>query len=284
MKTGVPRDPRISRLARALGCSKLEAIGLIEMLFHFAMDHADDGGVGRFEPEDIADGLQWDRDPEALQSALISSGWIVPSKESRLVVADWPTHAPEFIHRRLSRSGRRFLSGQCPVNGRTPSGQGPSPSGQSTDVGAPKERQGEERIGEDRLGEGKGIDYHLDREEVTAVAASAEGGESEDWPPEFQAKGEKTWRPGKAFLAKLKSAYPGLEFEPEVRRAALWTTTCEESKRRDPGAMANYLRNWLGRAKSDLDKLRANRQETNVERNRRQAVEWGVDLDEELPF
>lgn len=67
-------NPKAKRLARILEIPLAQAIGHLHMLWWWALDHAEDGDVSRFDSFDIADAAGWDGDEKAFLDALINCG------------------------------------------------------------------------------------------------------------------------------------------------------------------------------------------------------------------
>lgn len=256
MKTGLPRDPRIGRLARRLGCSRLEAIGLVEMLFHFAMDHADDGGVGRFNSEELADGLLWDGDHEILENALIESGWLCPCDEFRLVICDWHSHAPDFIHRRINRTGRAFATGATPKSARG-----------SGDIGRP--------LGDQGAPQGKA------RQAKPSQAKPSQGEEEPPAPASvgpsvmtFPIKDGKEWKLPPELYQTLKADFAprGVDVDLELIKArnhVLIDPKCRKTAR----GMVKYLTDWMPRSIEFAKRNSNGSSKTTAQRQREELIE-----------
>ena len=102
MKTDALRHPKLRRLKRRLEIRQFEAIGILEGLFQFACLYANDGRVGKWPAEDLADFLEWQRDPDELVEALRSAGWLDGQGEET-TIHDWSDHCPRYITQRLGR-------------------------------------------------------------------------------------------------------------------------------------------------------------------------------------
>lgn len=102
MKQGALGHPKMRRLARSLGLPRLHAAGMVEALFHFTNEYAYRGDVGRFSDDEIADVLEWGGDPAALTTALLEAGWADYHPIHRLVIHDWPDHAPDYTKRKAN--------------------------------------------------------------------------------------------------------------------------------------------------------------------------------------
>jgi hypothetical protein len=102
MKTDALRHPKLRRLKRILKIKQFEAIGILEGLFQFACLYANDGRVGKWPAEDLADFLEWQQDPEELVEALRSAGWI-DGQGDQATIHDWGDHCPRYITQRQAR-------------------------------------------------------------------------------------------------------------------------------------------------------------------------------------
>ncbi|MCA1781891.1 MAG: hypothetical protein LC679_06865 [Intrasporangiaceae bacterium] len=66
--------PKVKRAARKAGVPVVQMFGHLHALWWWALDHAPDGDVSRFDDEDIADAAMWEGDPSTLVKALIECG------------------------------------------------------------------------------------------------------------------------------------------------------------------------------------------------------------------
>jgi len=128
VKRGTIEHPKTVMLQMLLGCSRLEAVGILEALFHWAAKYARRGDIGRYPNAVIAEGLYWRGDPDALVSALIEArgegkhGWIEEHPTMRLVVHDWHDHADESTKKTLANNGETFWNGRAPFEKKSRSG------------------------------------------------------------------------------------------------------------------------------------------------------------------
>jgi hypothetical protein len=118
MKRGTPRHPKTTGLMHALGCSYQEAVGVLELLWHFTAEFAPAGDIGRWTNAQIAEGIQWAGEPDRLIEALVRVRWLEEAVPDRLRVHDWYSHADDIVHHVLARAGRRFVTGEVPRLGR----------------------------------------------------------------------------------------------------------------------------------------------------------------------
>lgn len=108
MKAGTQNHLKVKRLKRLLGIPLYRAVGILETLWLLCSDCADEGDVGKFSDEEIAEYLEWDGpDPSALVRALVDTGWIDRDTTNRLVIHDWLEHCPEFVRERIRKRRMR---------------------------------------------------------------------------------------------------------------------------------------------------------------------------------
>jgi hypothetical protein len=114
--------PKLRKLARLLGLCRAHAIGMLHLLWWWAMDYAQDGDVSRFDPLDVALAADWDGEPALLLDALRSSGFL--DEDGRL--HHWDDYAGRLIERRRKDAARkqqaRAASVQRPSAGHPPDG------------------------------------------------------------------------------------------------------------------------------------------------------------------
>ncbi|MEE8386157.1 MAG: hypothetical protein V3S01_09585 [Dehalococcoidia bacterium] len=109
-------------LARGLGITRRDAVGLLELLWNWAWEQAPEGDIGRWADEDIAMAVDEpaERGGEVV-SNLTRCGWVDHDSSRRLVIHDYAEHLPEFMKKRLRRMGAKTLQngdgGHCPDNG-----------------------------------------------------------------------------------------------------------------------------------------------------------------------
>tara|TARA_R110000803_G_C11989495_1_gene321954 strand:- start:5427 stop:6146 length:720 start_codon:yes stop_codon:yes gene_type:complete len=103
MKKGTSRHPKTKKLARLLKINRHEAIGILNDLWEWAGDYATRGGIGIHENGDIADGIDYQGDADALIAALSDSGWLDEHPVLRLVIHDWTDNCDEWIRKKIKR-------------------------------------------------------------------------------------------------------------------------------------------------------------------------------------
>jgi hypothetical protein len=98
----------MKHLAELLNIPLAHAVGIMEMLWHFAARHAPQGDIGKYTDRQIADAVGWQRPtgtrgvtPECrLSDALVEAKWLDRVSGHRLVVHDWKDHCDESVRNR----------------------------------------------------------------------------------------------------------------------------------------------------------------------------------------
>ena len=95
------------------------SINVLETIWLLCSDCCDQGNIGKFTDDEIADYLEWEGSPEVLVKSLIDAGWVDEHEDYRLVIHDWLEHCPEFVrervrkrHMREAKAGRKPSSDQ----------------------------------------------------------------------------------------------------------------------------------------------------------------------------
>src|SRR5206468_3197744 len=126
---------------RMLKVSLPAAIGHLHLLWWWALDYAEDGWLGRFTAEDIAEAMMWKGDPQTMWDALSDCGWIDPEQEGS-EIHDWWTYAGRLIEQRKKDAERKRTSRSRPTPVPPTSGGHPvdipvTVNGRATDVRPP---------------------------------------------------------------------------------------------------------------------------------------------------
>ena len=97
-------------LCAALGIRTPQAMGHLHCLWHWALDYAQDGSLGRYVPAVIAQAADWDDDPRAFIDALVTSGF-ADATEHGIALHDWDDYTWRLAERqeenRAANSARR---------------------------------------------------------------------------------------------------------------------------------------------------------------------------------
>lgn len=105
----IGRHPKTLRLARRLGVSKHEAIGVIHMLWWWCLDYAPDGDLTGFGDDEIAMATEWPGEPAGLVDALVESRWLDRGADGQpliLLVHDWEEYGGKLVQRRRANAKR----------------------------------------------------------------------------------------------------------------------------------------------------------------------------------
>ena len=138
MKRGTPQHPKTYALARALGCRRAEAVGYLELLWHFTAQYAPCGDIGRHSDDAIESGCDWGGASGALVVALSETRWLDVSTTNRLVVHDWHEHADQGVRNHLQAQRKSFVT----TKGRTRVGPTLNPSRTLVQPGSDQGSQG----------------------------------------------------------------------------------------------------------------------------------------------
>ncbi|MEO7002818.1 MAG: hypothetical protein ABI068_13460, partial [Ktedonobacterales bacterium] len=105
------RHPKTRKLARQLEVSLPAVVGHLHYLWWWAMDFADDGMLGRYDVEEIADAALYEGDAHLFVERLISCGFLDDfgagdgSRDWRL--HDWDEYAGKLLAQRKSNAQRQ---------------------------------------------------------------------------------------------------------------------------------------------------------------------------------
>ncbi|AMV31285.1 hypothetical protein VN12_04155 [Pirellula sp. SH-Sr6A] len=107
MKHQTPTLLKFKKLKRRLGLTKdRDVMGLLESLWILAQRSAPCGDIGnQLDNEELAIELEWEGDPDELVSALVDTKWLDACEVHRLIIHDWPSHAPRYIHGIAAKRG-----------------------------------------------------------------------------------------------------------------------------------------------------------------------------------
>lgn len=97
-------------LANVLKLPLPYAVGIMEMLWHFAGQNTPEGDIGRVTDAEIAAAVAWEKRPDILIEALVSSKWIDRHAEHRLIIHDWPEHADQAVRKTLQYRRSNFCT------------------------------------------------------------------------------------------------------------------------------------------------------------------------------
>lgn len=241
MKAGTQNHLKVKRLMRLLSAPMYRVVGILETMWLLCQDCCDEGNIGKYDDQEIADYLGWDgpQSPSELVRHLSDSGWIDADDEHRYVVHDWLEHCPEYIRdrvrKRLARGGkarkqRTYVSSEPDKVGRAPdttefvrkcpSIPNPTqPNQTNTCVETAKPSSTPNAEGE-----------------LPVLVYPCDGR-----PP--------TWELVESQLAQWRDLYPSLDVDAECRSALAWVLA-EPSRRKTARGMPRFIVGWLGRSQN----------------------------------
>ena len=105
--------PKVKKAARTLDISVITLIGHLHALWWWALEYAPDGVIGAYDPEDIADAIQWEGDIQAFFDALLNcgarncSGLLDKDENEDLTIHDWEEHCGKDYKKRKEDAERK---------------------------------------------------------------------------------------------------------------------------------------------------------------------------------
>jgi hypothetical protein len=124
MKDGTEELMKFKLLVTELGLDPCYVGGILQFIWKFASKNCPRGDIGKFSNEEIAVGIGYTGDPDALIAALVKRKWIDEvGGEMRLVIHDWPEHAEDSVHRKVARRKQWFADGTQPNLSRLQKGE-----------------------------------------------------------------------------------------------------------------------------------------------------------------
>ena len=97
--------PKTKKAARLLGISRPQMIGHLFCLWWWCLDYSANGNLAAFDNADIADGAEWDGDPDRFVQSLIECGpsgrpGFLVDNGNGLEVKDWCDYGGKYITKR----------------------------------------------------------------------------------------------------------------------------------------------------------------------------------------
>lgn len=102
----IGHHPKTGRLARALNITRPAAIGHLHLLWHWALDYAEDGDLSDFEAGEIAEAMMWGGEPSELLKALTAAGFMDRDADT-LQIHDWDDYAGRLIEQRMANAEKQ---------------------------------------------------------------------------------------------------------------------------------------------------------------------------------
>jgi hypothetical protein len=244
MKAGTQNHLKVKRLMRLLNAPMYRAVGILETLWLLCQDCCDEGNIGKYTDDEIADYLGWDGPQTAseLVRALSDSGWTDPDDEERLVVHDWLEHAPEYIRERVRK---RIARGGKARKQKTYAQSKPDKVGQTPDQppfvpSIPNQSQ------PNPTQPGQTNTSCVE----TEIPSSTPDHEDEPSVLAFPCDGTPSaWGLVESQLAQWRDLYPSLDVDTECRSALAWVLA-DSTRRKTARGMPRFLVGWLSRSQN----------------------------------
>ncbi len=121
--TTLLEHPKAKRLCRLLKLRRRDAVGLLHMLWWWALEYSPEGDLSDVPDDDVADAVDWKRDASELVAALTLAGFLDDDRK----LHDWFDYAGRWIERRAANAERKRLARAAHKRtGRPPDAQGTS--------------------------------------------------------------------------------------------------------------------------------------------------------------
>jgi len=104
------RNWKLGALARAIGVSKVTAIGHLHILWWWGLDNTPDGNLTGISEEDIAEGAMWEGDAHTFVSALIRAGFVDSEdgeEQCELSFHNWQKYGGKIIASRQTNAEKQ---------------------------------------------------------------------------------------------------------------------------------------------------------------------------------
>jgi len=241
MKANAADHPKVRRLARKLAITRWQVIGVLESVWQFAAQYAEDGVLcPRYTPAEIADFIEWDDDATALFAAMVDAG-LLDREDDEIVIHDWAEHAPDYVKKRLQKRVARAAkkSGLSPDSRETVGRQSHDSPPTVSSIPSVEERS------VDKPSQAKTSCSTPSKDDPEPVLVFPTVGSGAKEFPLTQAK-----------LDEYAESYPGVDVLAECRKALQW---CRDNpaKRKTAKGVPRFLANWLSKAQNSGQGARA---------------------------
>lgn len=121
-------SPKIRRLARYLEVGRAQAAGHIALLWSWALRHAPDGDLSKYDDEDIEDAVHWRGNRGAFVTACTATSFIDEPSDQKLVIHNWIERGGSYVENqrkqrlRAKKKDGPELSGTVPGQSRDSDG------------------------------------------------------------------------------------------------------------------------------------------------------------------
>jgi len=247
---GAHRHLKVTRLAKALGCSVLEARGLVLTLWSWTVETEPDGNLSAYGTDELAVALGVS---EEQIDALVDVG-LLDRSEGSMHVHEWDDYAGSWKEAERLREHRRSKVK------RTRTVRVPNINSTRTELVG--ERRGEERSREEkRL-----------RDNLGSAADGSSEAPSSPVVLSLSLTGGRTQPITEDDLARWSIAFPGADVAGELAKMASWLDA--NPTRRPKSSVKAFAHRWLTRAQNDA----ANRAGASRTSDRENATQFALRL------
>lgn len=225
--TTLARHPKLKRASRLAGCSDVQMIGHLHLLWWWALELAPDGDLSPYDVEDIADAASWQGDADAFVRALIDCG---PGDahgflEPDMRLHDWEDYGGRYSARVESarKAAKARWDKQSPDNADAMRSQSDTHASRNTDESRGEEIRADETESKRRRKTSMRHDWQPDSDNVARLKAKFPkvdvDGELETFRDHFISKGEtrldwdaslRTWiRNAETYRQRREGEKPG---------------------------------------------------------------------------
>jgi hypothetical protein len=95
--------PKTRILCRLLECPRTQAIGMLHLLWWWALDHAPSGDLAQASTLEIACAAEWPGDPDQLVEGLIHAGFLDPDR----TIHNWESRGGRLVQQRAADAARK---------------------------------------------------------------------------------------------------------------------------------------------------------------------------------
>lgn len=103
----IGQHPKTRKAARLAGTTVPTMVGHLHLIWHWALDFAQEGDISSFEPWQVEDAAMWHGNEGALFDALRLAGFIDATSNDACVLHDWHDYAGKLIDRRRADAERK---------------------------------------------------------------------------------------------------------------------------------------------------------------------------------
>ena len=247
MKIDGLTHPKTKELAFTLEIPLPHAIGLLELMWAFVAQQTPQGNIGKWSNAVISDAAGWSLDADKFVDALIQVRYLDRCQQHRLLVHDWPDHAPNWVHAKLKKQGKQFhIKKQSPILEPSKINQGTIPEA-TTSLAKPSLVKPSQEKSKDYAQS----DESLQAEAILKIPLIDKS--------EFPITADQ--------ISDWQQDYPAINVEQEVRKCRQWNIA-NPKNRKTPAGIMRHINAWLSKAQDRAPTGNANgRQNTGTRKS-----------------